>query len=179
MIRRTLHTFVAVFVATAVITGCKPANPAPEPTGVEPPGGPNAPLPNPGPAPTTDNGWQAVVTGTGYALVLKEGGKDKLRLACASNPGRLLAWVGPFNPIGSEERLTLGFDDQVFGVVAASTKPGPSVEGEGAIPMTELAHLPAAKTVSANYGAQTLSVDAPEKALANAFVEACKQASEA
>jgi hypothetical protein len=177
MIRRTLHTFAAAFTVAMVLTGCKPAEPAPAP-GDAPEAAP-APLPTPSPMPSVDNGWQAVVTGTGYALVRKENGQDKLRLACASQPGRLMVWVGSFNPIGSEERLTLGFDDHVFGVVAASTKPGPGVDGEGAIPTAELAHLPTAKTVGASYGAQTLTVDAPDRALANAFVEACKQAAEA
>jgi hypothetical protein len=173
MLRASLHTFIAFFVIATVLTGCKPAEPAP--AGPEPA---PAPLPNPAPMPSADNGWQAVVTGTGYALVHRQGGRDQLRLACVSDPGRLRAWVGPFNPIGSEEQLTLGFDDQVFGVVANATKPGPAVDGEGAIPMAELAHLPSAKTVGASYGTQTLSVAAPGKVLGDAFVEACRQAVE-
>ena len=43
---------------------------------------------------------------------------------------------------------------------------------DGAIPTAELAPLPTATAVGASYGAQTLTVDAPDKALANAFVEA-------
>lgn len=173
MLRVTLHTFVAVFTAALVLTGCKPA-----PGPAEPPEPAPAPLPNPAPAPSPDANWQAVVTGTGYALVRKENGQDQVRLACAAQPGRLIAWVGPFNPIGSEERLTIGFDDQVFGVVADPTKPGPGVNGEGAIPMTELATLPTAREVGFSYGAQTLTVAAPVKALGDAFVEACRQAAE-
>lgn len=170
MIRVSLHTFVAVFTAVMVLTGCNPAEPAPGPEPAP------APLPNPTPVPSPDANWQAVVTGTGYALVRKEGDRDQIRLACV--PGRLLVWVGTFNPIGSEERLTVGFDDTVFGVVAASTKPGPGVDGEAAIPSAELAALPTANQVGFSYGAQTLTVLAPEKALGEAFVEACKQAAE-
>ena len=179
MLRISLHTFAAVFTAALVLTGCKPA-PTPPGEGHDPA---PAPLPNPAPMPSPDAPWQAVGTGAGYALVRKEKGDDQIRLACvpgggANGAGRLLVWVGPFNPIGSEERLTIGFDDQVFGVVAASTKPGPGVDGEGAIPTAELAALPTARTVGFSYGAQTLEVAAPDKALGEAFVEACKQAAE-
>lgn len=174
MLRASLHTFVAAFVIATVLTGCKPAEPAPAPGPEAPP----APLPNPGPAPVNDNGWQAVVTGTGYALVHRAGAEDQLRLACISDPGRLRVWVGPFNPIGSEERLSVGFDDKVVALVAASTKPGPGVDAEGQVPMTELAALPTATTVAASYGAQSISLPAPGKVLGDAFVEACRQAVE-
>ena len=172
MIRSSLHTFLAVFTVASVLIGCKPAEPAPGPEPAP------APLPNPTPVPSPDANWQAVVSGTGYALVRKQGGEDQVRLACVSDPGRLRVWVANFNPVGSEERLSVGFDDQVFIVVANSTKPGPGVDAEGPIPSAELAALPTAAQVGFSYEAQTLTVAAPEKALGEAFVEACKQAAE-
>ncbi len=172
MIRSSLHTFLAIFTVASVLIGCKPAEPAPGPEPAP------TPLPNPTPMPSPDANWQAVVSGTGYALVRKEGGQDQIRLACASQPGRLIAWVANFSPIASEERLSIGFDDQVFIVVADPTRPGPGVNGEGAIPTAELVALPTATQVGFSYGAQTLTVAAPEKALGEAFVEACKQAAE-
>lgn len=157
--RQAIHTFVAVFTATAVITGCKPA-----------------PKPAPPPAATAVEGWQAAVTNTGYAIVRHDANGDQIRLACARQPSRFVVWVAAFNPVASEERLSVGFDDQVTALVAKSLAPGPGVDAEGAIPMTELATLLHGKTVAASYGSQTLSVPAPEPALADAFVEACKQA---
>jgi len=168
-------TFIGVFVATLVLTGCKPAEPAPTP---EPPEPAPAPLPNPDPRPSPDPNWQAVATGTAYALVRKENGADQIRMSCARGPSRLVVWVAPFTAIGSEERLSVGFDDQVFATVADPTKPGPGVNAEGAIPTAELAALPTAKKVGFSYGAQTLTVDAPVAALGEAFVEACRQAAE-
>jgi hypothetical protein len=158
--RQAIHTFVAVFTATAVITGCKPAD---------------KPAPTPEPAPA-EGTWNAVVTNTGYAIVRKEGGQDALRLACARQPSRFVVWVGAFNPVASEERLSIGFDDQVVALVAQSTAPGPGVDAEGAIPMKELETLLHARTVGASYGAQTVSIPAPEPSLADAFVESCRQA---
>ena len=172
MLRPTLHTFLAIFTVASVLIGCKPAEPAPAPEPAP------TPLPNPTPVPSPDANWQAVVGGSGYALVRKEGGQDQVRLACATQPARLIAWVANFNPVGSEERLSIGFDDQVFITVADPSKPGPGVNAEGPIPTAELAALPTATQVGFSYGAQTLTVVAPEKALGEAFVEACKQAAE-
>lgn len=158
--RSAIHTFAAVFTATAVITGCKPAEPAPVPA---------EPVP-------VESGWTAVVSGVGYALVRQEGGKDQIRIACARSPARFLVRVETFTPIDSEERLSFGADDHVVALVAQSTAPGPGVDAEGPPPMTELAFLPTATKVSVSYGAQTLSVAAPGKQLADALVEACSQA---
>jgi hypothetical protein len=121
-------------------------------------------------------GWQAAVTNTGYAIVRHDANGDQIRLACARQPSRFVVWVGSFNPVASEERLSVGFDDHVTALVAQSTAPGPGVDAEAAIPMAELETLLTAKTVGASYGSQTLSVPAPEKQLADAFVESCRQA---
>lgn len=158
--RQAIHTFVAVFTATAVITGCKPA---PKPA-------------EPAPPPVDQATWTAAVTNTGYAIVRQQGGQDTLRLACARQPSRFVVWVAGFNPVASEERLSIGFDGHVAALVARSTAPGPGVDAEGAIPMPELEAMLAARTVAASYGSQTLSVAAPSRQLADAFVESCRQA---
>jgi hypothetical protein len=158
--RQAIHTFVAVFTATAVITGCKPA-----------------PRPAPAPAPEAPGGtWGAVVTNTGYAIVLKDKGEDRIRLACARQPSRFVVWIGGFDPVASEERLSVGFDDHVTALVAQSTAPGPGVDAEAAIPMKELETLLTAKTVGASYGSQTVTARAPDRQLADAFVVCCRQA---
>lgn len=159
--RSAIHTFAAVFTATAVITGCKPANP---------------PEPPPTPTVVPAEGWTAVVSGVGYALVHNTAGVEDLRIACARSPARFIVRVETFTPIASEERLSFGADDHVTALVAQSTAPGPGVDAEAPPPMTELAFLPAAAKVSVSYGAQTLSVAGPGKQLADALVEACSQA---
>jgi hypothetical protein len=161
--RSAIHTFAAVFTATAVITGCKPA---------EKPAAPPAEAPPPAPA----ERWTAVVSGVGYALVHNSAGVEDLRIACARSPARFLVRVETFTPIASEERLSFGADDHVTALVAQSTAPGPGVDAEAPPPMNELAFLPTASKVSVSYGAQTLSVAGPGKQLADALVEACSQA---
>lgn len=161
--RRAIHTFAAVFTATAVITGCKPAEKPAAPPPAEP-------------ATAPSEGWNAVVSGVGYALVHNTAGVEDLRIACARSPARFLVRVETFTPIASEERLSFGADDHVTALVARSTAPGPGVDAEAPPPMTELAFLPTATKVSVSYGAQTLSVAGPGKQLADALVEACSQA---
>jgi hypothetical protein len=173
--RQTVHTFVATFVATIVITGCSPAEKAEAPPAAAP-----APEPaQPAPAPIQAGlKWDVVSSGEGSALVLNDAaGEPVMQWACMSGPARLIVRVQPFNPIGSEERLSIGVDNEAYALVAASTKPGPGVQAEGEIFPDLLARLPTATSIAASYGAQTVGPHMPpSKDQADAFVAACRAA---
>lgn len=173
-LRQTVHTFVAAFVMTAVLTGCgRPADPA------APAADPAAPAPAPGPAPIRQGlSWQLVSSGEGSALALLDAsGEPVMQWACMSGPARMIVRVQPFDPIGSEERLTIGVDDEAYALVAASTKPGPGVQAEGAVDEGLLQRLQTATSVGAVYGAQTLGPHIPpSREQAEAFARTCREA---
>lgn len=172
--RQTVHTFVATFVATIVITGCSPAEKAAE----APPAAPAASEPaQPAPIQAGPK-WDVVSSGEGSALVLNDAaGEPVMQWACMSGPARLIVRVQPFNPVGSEERLSIGVDNEAYALVAASTKPGPGVQAEGEIFPDLLQRLPTATSIAASYGAQTVGPHMPpSKEQAEAFVAACRAA---
>jgi len=173
--RQTVHTFVATFVATAVITGCSPTEKS-APAPADPaPSAPTQPAPAPVQAGLT---WDVVSSGEGSALVLNGAdGEPVMQWACMSAPARLIVRVQPFDPVGSEERLSIGVDNESYALVAASTKPGPGVQAEGEIFPDLLARLPTATSIAASYGADTVGPHIPpSREQAEAFVEACRAA---
>ena len=171
MTRLFTRTFAAVFVMTAVITGCQEAEPAPPPAGAEAPGEPE-------PAPAAR--WESMGSGEGSALLLvQDGGEPQFQLTCLHSPARLVVDVAEFRPIGSEERLTLGVGDEAFALVADPTAPGPGVHAEGAVDPDLLTRLETTREISAVYGAQRFGPHpAPEPEALQAFVQTCRSLAE-
>jgi hypothetical protein len=149
--------------AAAVLTGCAPApNAEPEPAG----GSIRAGLK-----------WESAVTGTGVGLTLTDaGGGPLLRLACVRGPAQMVVTAERFRAIGSEERLSLGVDDEPFVFVADLTAGRPvGVEARGPIPPALLDRLARANAVSVSYGAQTLGPHIPpDPETAARFASACR-----
>lgn len=146
-----------VFLAVA----CQPeAEPQPE---VE------AELPSAVPEP----GW--TVDG-GDLLLHDEGGAQLLRLGCSGGPPvELLARFGSFEPIGSEERLSLGLGEEIVTMVAQVV----GAEGPGLIAAARFTpalgrQLELAGSISASYGDQTFGpVGPPGTAKVGTLLTAC------
>ena len=122
--------------------------------------------------------WSARVTGAGVSLVLSDAaGAPLLHLACVRDRAVMTAEVERFEPIGSEERLTLGVGGEAFLFVADPTAERPSgVQAEAPISAEFLARLEDANEVSAVYGAQTLGPHLPpDPGSAALFVSACRR----
>jgi hypothetical protein len=115
--------------------------------------------------------WIASGDGARLTLQARDGG-TLLSLACAN---RIMTAVAPgFDEIGSEERFSLGADDQVF-ILVAQLGQGGGVRAEGEPAEYFLEHLPRASAVHANYGAQNLGpLIPPSPEQARAFAEACR-----
>ena len=143
-----------------------------------------APPPEPGLAPIQGgpvalSGWTLQASAAAGTALIKTGpdGREELRIACRRNPADLWVLASRLRPIGSEERLSLGADDEVTALVARpDLSRGEGVEASGPIPEALLARLEAGATVGVSYGAQTLRTTGPDPALAARFALACRSA---
>jgi uncharacterized membrane protein len=121
--------------------------------------------------------WDLESSGEGVALALPAGPeRTAIRLFCPAGQDRLLVNVPGFRPIASEERLSFGSGGDAVALVADprgdSRRGGVSAAGE--VP-ADLAAL-VAGTLSASYGSQRSGPHpAPPRALAAAFVAACRE----
>jgi hypothetical protein len=122
--------------------------------------------------------WEAKVSGAGVGLTLVEAdGSALLRLACLRSPATMTVTGERLRAIGSEERLTLGLDDEAFTFVADPAADRPiGVEARGPVSAELLARLPGANAVSVTYGSQRIGPHIPPDAeSARTFVEACRK----
>jgi hypothetical protein len=122
--------------------------------------------------------WDLQSSGEGVALALAGAGRPAMRLFCPAGGKSLLVNVPDFRPVGSEERLSFGSGGKAEALVADSRgdRRRGGVSATGAVPR-DLAGL-IGGPVSASYGNQRSGPHpAPPRALASAFVAACREAS--
>jgi hypothetical protein len=122
-------------------------------------------------APMAAPTWAASADGARLELNDTDGA-SLLALSCAN---RTMTAIAPgFEEIASEERFSLGADDQVFILVAQLGQPH-GVRAEGAPAEDFLNRLPSANSVHANYGAQNLGpLPPPSPDQARGFAQACR-----
>lgn len=126
------------------------------------------------PAPTPSLAKPLAWTAGQGVIVLQEGGADVLRIACAG--GQLLVHGERFQPIGSEERMSIGAGDAIAVLVAtpAEDRTPPTVKGEGEADPAFLAALGEGRKIAVNYGYQNMGpYDGPPAGMAQAFVSGC------
>lgn len=127
-------------------------------------------------APVIEGPWRLKSSATaGAALVFSDDERvERLRLICRRIPAEFVVQAPDVVPIGSEERFTLGFGEQLFTLVADVGSGLPFVEAR-APPTPELvAALRSGAPVAANYGATDLGPHpAPPADLAEAFARDC------
>ena len=139
---------------------------------------PSAPAPGVTPGPEWPEGeWQTVASGEGDGLFFaaSEGEPALMHLFCPADGG-LLVNVNRFDPIGSEERMSLGYAETVVALVAdpAGDPLRGGVSGEGEVPSALYAILTGADGVAVTYGAQDLGPLPPVPAdIARSFVTGC------
>lgn len=163
-----LPAFAAL--TAALLAGCGRA-PDNSSAGDPPPAGAPA-------EPSGAAGWGLQSSGEGVALELLADGRPALRLSCPAGRSQLVVNVAAFEPIGSEERLSIGSGGEALALVADSRgdRQRGGVTAEGPVP-GNLAAL-VAGPVSASYGSQSSGPhEAPAANLAAAFVAACSTGS--
>jgi hypothetical protein len=129
-------------------------------------------------APAPEGPWRLEASASaGSALVFSDAdGVERLRLICRRGPAEFVAQAPDVAPIGSEERFTLGFGDELFTLVADVGSGLPFVEARGPLSPELIAALRSGRPVAANYGATNLGPHpAPAPELAGAFARACEQ----
>lgn len=90
-------------------------------------------------------------------------GAERLRLDCRA--GQFHVVVPGFEPVASEDRLTIGAGDEAFAHAADLQVPGPGVAANGAIDADLLGRLARGEPVRAVYGSQSvgpLTASGPE-----------------
>ncbi len=119
--------------------------------------------------------WDMQSSGEGTALIVADSaGKTTLRLFCAAGSGKLLVNVPGFEPISSEERMSLGQGGEAETLVAGSSGDSArgGVTGEGPVPGNLVMLL--SGPVSVSYGEQVSGPHpAPSVDMVKAFAGAC------
>lgn len=115
-------------------------------------------------------------SGEGAALRMEDGQGDLvMSIACLNDPARMRVTVPSFTPIASEERMSVGVDDDSTIFVAQLDQSGPGVVADAPVTNEMLDWLPQANAVSVNYGAQNIGPHLPPSAEdAGLFVTACR-----
>lgn len=172
--RSNAHWPLVAALTASVLAACDrqaaPPSAAPSPSASEPsaPAGTAAP----------EGPWRLEASATaGAALVFGDSeGVERLRLICRPGPAEFIAQAPDVVPIGSEERFTLGFGDELFTLVADVASGLPFVEARTPLTPDLVAALRSGRPVAANYGATNLGPHpAPAPQVADAFANACEQ----
>jgi hypothetical protein len=169
------QTLATALVTALALSACSPAETPPAPVAeVETPDAPPPAAIAPGLA------WAASASGEGAVLTLSDAaGEAVLRLGCVRNPAAMTLTVAGFTPISSEDRLTVGLDDQLFVFVAdlqaSSAERGVVAQADVSTDFIE--RLQTATAISAVYGAQQLGPHMPPPAdIAGTFAAECRRA---
>lgn len=129
----------------------------------------------PAPAPAPVSNWRLASNGEGVSLELAGSGASVARFACLHS-GRVFQAQGfGLNPIGSEERLTVGAGNEAHALVANPGATATGVLGAGSISPALLDAIEAGGPLSISYGAQTLGpLESLSPADQAAFVSGCR-----
>ncbi len=159
---------LAALVLAAALAACAPESPG----DIEAPAGAAAPGATPDVATQLGLSWNASADGAQLTLTNPDG-STLLALSCAN---RTMTALAPgFEEVASEERFSLGADDQVF-ILVAQLGQAEGVRAEGQPADYFLDHLPSANEIHANYGAQNLGPHIPPSPEeARAFAAACRR----
>jgi hypothetical protein len=102
-------------------------------------------------------------------------GAERLQLACSADAPAFRITVPGFEPIGSEDRLTLGAGDEAFAHAADLQAAGPGVTGAGPVDPDLIDRLARGEPVRAVYGAQSVGpLQAAHPETLEAFAERCR-----
>lgn len=141
------------------------------PTGCE---RPDATAPSAPTEPPSDIGAPAVPQDPSSLAFLDASGQPALTLTCGA--GELGISAPGFQPISSEDRLSIGADGEAFAYAADLAAPGPGVTASGAADPDLLARLSRGEALYAQYGQQSLGpLAASSPGALQAFVTECRQ----
>ena len=156
-----MRTVLAAVAVLLLPTGCDrpdappPADPAPVPAAPSPPA----------PTVASDDGTLAFVDAAGVPTATLSCGAGALRIVV---PG--------FQPIGSEDRLSIGTEGEAFALVADLAAPGPGVTASGTPDPDLLDRLARGESLFAMYGQQSVGpLAAASSAGLQALISTCRE----
>lgn len=142
------------------------------PTGCDRPDAPPPADPTPVPA-AASPAAPTVAPANGDLSFVDRAGFPAATLSCGA--GELRIVVPGFQPIGSEDRLTIGTEGEAFALVADLAAPGPGVTASGAPDPDLLNRLARGEALFAMYGQQSAGpLAAASPAGLQALVSACR-----
>ncbi|MBN8553076.1 MAG: hypothetical protein J0L52_09320 [Caulobacterales bacterium] len=162
--RTPVLVFAGLFVATLVLVSCD-----------APPAAEGAATPTPEDLAATNQRWEGLASDEGTALaLLGEGDRQIFHMACLRAERQLQIIASDFTVIGSEERMTMGVDDDAYGFVADTEWTGGGVMARNAIEPQFLGMLARTTDLSVVYGVQRGGPwPAPSIEQRAAFIEGC------
>ena len=136
---------------------------------------PADPAPDPAPATSVPPADQAVSPADRSEVVFVDAaGVLTAILSCTTDELRIV--VPGFQPIGSEDRLSVGTEGEAFALVADLAAPGPGVTASGAADPDLLDRLARGEALSAMYGQQSAGpLTAASPTGLQAAVSACRR----
>lgn len=152
-------------LAAAVLglAACSPESPAPvTPDAAAPPPVPPAPRP---PAPSRP---PQVPARSSTLMLVDASGAPAIYLFCGARERALVVHAPALEPIGSEDRLTLGVGNEAFAFVADLGAPGPGVTATGVVGEDLFVRMARGEPVSTVYGRHTIG---PTQAVTPAALE--------
>lgn len=135
---------------------------------------PAEPAPIPSKPPLVEPPETPAAASPGRLTLVDAAGSPALHLSCDNPAGAFVIHVPGFEPIGSEDRLTMGAGDEAFAFVADLQASGPGVTAGGAPEADLFVRMARGEPVRAVYGAQSvgpLRAGTPEAL--SAFVARC------
>lgn len=172
-------------LATFALAACgAPAPDEGDAISADPPAASAIPSPSPSastPAPAPLAGqWEETSSDEGNALffAISSDGSSRAHLFCPNGGDanqRFLVNIQGFDPVASEERMTVGSGGTVVTLVAAADPVRGGVSGKGPVPADIAAILRGGEGVAVNYGNQNLGpMPAVPTEMAEAFARGCK-----
>ncbi|MFN4287108.1 MAG: hypothetical protein ACK4E3_01255 [Brevundimonas sp.] len=136
---------------------------------------PQAPVDEDPPEPPARTGWSADSMGPSVSYA-SDDGTPLIRLTCLSGPARIQVVGERFEPIASEDRMSVGVGDEVYAFVAdLESSRSSGVLANGDAPDDLLQRLEAGGEIGLSYGAQSEGpVPGLTGELAANFVAACR-----
>lgn len=166
---RIIFTFLALMLGACDTQGTQDQAGTPE---SEAPVVAPAEVAEPAKTPRWELATSATGTGTG-ARLLDSGGAEIVTIACVSG-GELRVTVPGFTRIGSEDRLSIGFDDDPIALAAEMDGAPAGVSASGAIPPDIARRIGLATAFGAQYGNQSTGpLPPPADDVADGLAKAC------
>jgi hypothetical protein len=155
-----MHHITLLAVASVALVGCQQQEANEKPTAA--PSDTADAAPSVAGAAKAEPRWETVGGSEGaHARLLTGDGTLVMSIGCRMGSGQLEVVVPGFRRVGSEDRLSVGFDDDPIALAVDMQASGDGVRASGTVTEDIGSRIVSAKTVGVSYGNQNLGPYAP------------------